>query len=213
MTNDQFLNILKQEKIIAVIRSKDVDQAIFMAIAVAKGGINLIEITWNSYKPSEIIKILNRQLPNCLIGTGTILTESDLKEAVNLSVKFIFTPHINLKFIKKTQKAHIPIIPGALTPTEIITAWQMGATAVKIFPIASVGGENYLKHLRSPLGDIPLIPTGGVNLHNAPKLIEAGAIAVGMGGDLFPKTLIEAKNWEAITEIATKLKETLQSLD
>jgi len=210
MTNDQFLQILKQEKVIAVIRANDVDLALQMAIAVAQGGINLIEITWNSHNPSEIIKQLTFKLPKCLIGTGTILTENDLTKAINSSVKFIFTPHLNLNLIKKAHHYQIPIIPGALTPTEIINAWQMGVTAVKIFPIASVGGVNYLKNLRSPLGDLPLIPTGGVAVENAPDLIKAGAIAVGLGGNLFPKTLIQEKNWEAITKIATKLKESLQ---
>ncbi len=213
MINDKFLNIVKEKKIIAVIRSNQIDLAILMAKAVAKGGINLIEITWNSENPTKIIEILTQELPNCILGAGTILTKTHLKEVVKCSGKFVFCPHINLNLIKKAHQYQIPIIPGALTPTEIITAWQNGATAVKVFPIASVGGVNYLKNLQSPLSHIPLIPTGGVTLDNAKKLIDAGAIAVGLGGDLFPKKLIETKNWEAITEIATKLNKSLQSVN
>lgn len=210
MINDKFLNILKEKKIIAVIRSNNIDLAILMAIAVAKGGINLIEITWNSENPTKIIEILTQELPNCILGAGTILTKKQLKEVAKYSGKFVFSPHINLNLIKKAHQYQIPIIPGALTPTEIITAWQNGATAVKVFPIASVGGVNYLKNLQSPLSHIPLIPTGGVTGENAKRLIDAGAIAVGLGGDLFPKKLIEAKNWEGITEIALKLNKSLQ---
>jgi 2-dehydro-3-deoxyphosphogluconate aldolase/(4S)-4-hydroxy-2-oxoglutarate aldolase len=100
-------------------------------------------------------------------------------------------------------------VPGALTPTEIVTAWDSGATCVKVFPIEAVGGANYIKSLQGPLGHIPLIPTGGVTLENAKEFIKAGAIAVGLSGDLFPKPLIAAQDWDAIAQRAKTLKQQL----
>jgi 2-dehydro-3-deoxyphosphogluconate aldolase/(4S)-4-hydroxy-2-oxoglutarate aldolase len=103
----------------------------------------------------------------------------------------------------------VPIVPGALSPTEIVTAWKAGASSVKVFPIQAVGGASYIKALQGPLGHIPLIPTGGVTLENAKEFIAAGAIAVGLSGELFPKPLIVAEDWEAIAQRAKTLKEHL----
>lgn len=205
-----WVNIFQEKRVIAVIRSTEINLAIGMAEAVAQGGIDLIEITWNSENPQKIIEILRQKLPHCLIGAGTILTIQQLKEVKNCGGKFIFSPHTNLALIQQAQIAEIPIIPGALTPTEIVTAWQQGATAVKVFPIESVGGVNYLKNLRSPLQNIPLIPTGGVTLENAKDLINAGAIAVGLSGQLFPPQLIKERRWELITKLAINLKQSLK---
>jgi 2-dehydro-3-deoxyphosphogluconate aldolase/(4S)-4-hydroxy-2-oxoglutarate aldolase len=107
--------------------------------------------------------------------------------------------------IKTAVAANIPIIPGALTPTEIITAWNYGATCVKVFPVQAVGGSNYIKSLQGPLGHIPLIPTGGVTLENAEDFLKVGAIAVGLSGELFPKKWILEENWHEITEQAKAL--------
>jgi 2-dehydro-3-deoxyphosphogluconate aldolase / (4S)-4-hydroxy-2-oxoglutarate aldolase len=208
MTN--WLNIFQEKKVIAVIRSDDPDLALLMAKAMAKAGIDLIEITWNSHKPTQIIETLKQQLPNCLIGAGTILTKQQLQEAINCGGKFIFSPHTNISLIKEAIKFNIPIIPGALTPTEIVRAWQNGATAVKVFPIEAMGGVNYLKNLQSPLGHIPLIPTGGVTMENAKFFLEAGAIAVGLSGQLFPKKLLKEQNWDLIINRAINLRKSLQ---
>jgi 2-dehydro-3-deoxyphosphogluconate aldolase / (4S)-4-hydroxy-2-oxoglutarate aldolase len=208
-----WVNIFQTKKLFAVIRSTDINLAIAMAEAVAQGGIDLIEITWNSQNPQKIVEILRQKLPHCVIGAGTILTIKELQEVKNCGGEFIFSPHTNLELIQQAQVEQIPIIPGALTPTEIVTAWQHGATAVKVFPIESVGGVNYLKNLRSPLGHIPLIPTGGVTLHNAKDLINAGAIAVGLSGQLFPPQIIKEKRWELITKLAINLKQSLNLKD
>ena len=200
-----WLKLVKKEKVIAVIRNHDYDVARNMAIAVALGGIKLIEITENSDRPWQLISQLKSELPDCSIGTGTILNQNQLQEAIVAGAEFIFTPHVDEKLIKMAITAQIPIVPGALSPTEIITAWQCGATCVKVFPIMAIGGVEYLKALKSPIGHIPLIPTGGVNLQNAASLLNAGAIAVGLGGDLFPPEMVVSKNWENITLQAKKL--------
>ena len=141
---------------------------------------------------------MRETFPHCLIGTGTVLTLADLENAIACGSQFCFTPHVNPELIQKAIQAEIPIIPGALTPTEIVTAWQLGASAVKVFPVQSLGGSEYIKSLQGPLGQIPLIPTGGVTLENALSFIQSGAIAVGLSGQLFPPNLIESENWAVI---------------
>jgi 2-dehydro-3-deoxyphosphogluconate aldolase / (4S)-4-hydroxy-2-oxoglutarate aldolase len=207
--NQEYLKILEQYRAIAVIRSPEVELGLKMAHAVAKGGIKLIEITWNSQEPAKVISQLRTELPDCWIGTGTILNQLELKEAIACGAQFAFSPHVNLDLIQTAIALNIPIIPGALTPTEIITAWQAGATAVKIFPIQAIGGANYIQGLQGPLGNIPLIPTGGVTLNNAKTFIQVGAIAVGLSGQLFPQPLVKNQQWAAITTLAHTLKQRL----
>ena len=209
MNNQTWLKILEQNRIIAVIRSDDINIGYQMAKSVALGGIKLIEITFNSEKPTNLIEKLSQDLPNCIIGAGTILNSIQLKEAIACNSQFIFSPHLDVNLIKIAQKNDVQIIPGTLTPTEIITALQRGVSCVKVFPIQAVGGATYIKYIKAPLGNIPIIPTGGVTSNNASELILAGAIAVGLGGDLFPEELIRAESWEKITLRAKTLVEKL----
>ncbi len=207
ISNQSWLAQLQQHRGIAVIRAHQYHEGYLMALSVAAGGISLIEITWNSNRAPELIDKLRGELPNCRIGTGTLLNLAQLREAVDAGAQFLFTPHVDITLIRAAEEADIPIVPGALSPTEIIAAMNAGASCVKVFPIQAVGGVNYIKALQGPLGQIPLIPTGGVNLGNAKEFIKAGAIAVGLSGDLFPKALIEAGNWEGITQLAKSLRE------
>jgi 2-dehydro-3-deoxyphosphogluconate aldolase / (4S)-4-hydroxy-2-oxoglutarate aldolase len=202
---EDWLKFVKQERIIAVIRSTDLQTGRKMAQAAAAGGIKLIEITANSDRPWELIQLLRAELPDCSIGTGTVLTMSDALNAISCGAEYIFTPHLDLRLIDAAITAEIPIIPGALTPTEIITAWHSGATAVKVFPIQSVGGVSYLQVLQGPIAQIPLIPTGGVTIDNAPAFLNAGAIAVGLAGSLFPPAEIAQENWQSIQDRASNL--------
>jgi 2-dehydro-3-deoxyphosphogluconate aldolase / (4S)-4-hydroxy-2-oxoglutarate aldolase len=202
---DDWLKLVKKERIIAVIRSTDLYLGRKMAHAVAAGGIKLIEITANSQQPWKLIELLLAELPDCSIGTGTVLTMSDALNAISCGAEYIFTPHVDLNLIKAATVAEIPIIPGALTPTEIITAWQSGATAVKVFPIQSVGGASYLQVLQGPIAQIPLIPTGGVTVDNAADFLTAGAVAVGLAGSLFPQAEIVRQDWQSIRDRASSL--------
>lgn len=184
-----------------------------MARAVAAGGMRLIEVTWNSTEPTKLLHRLQNELPTCTIGAGTLLTLTDLQAAIAAGAEFVFSPHTSLPFIQTALQHHLPVIPGALTPTEILTAWQAGATCVKVFPIQSVGGADYLRHLQGPLGAIPMIPTGGVTLENARALIKAGAIAVGLAGQLFPKAAVQQQNWQTVTQTAQTLMQRLHSAE
>jgi 2-dehydro-3-deoxyphosphogluconate aldolase / (4S)-4-hydroxy-2-oxoglutarate aldolase len=202
---EDWLKFVRQEKIIAVIRSTDLRTGRKMAQAAAAGGIKLIEITANSDRPWALIELLREELPDCSIGTGTVLTMSDTLNAIACGAEYIFTPHLDLSLIDAATTAEIAIIPGALTPTEIITAWHSGATAVKVFPIQAVGGVSYLQVLQGPIAQIPLIPTGGVTVDNAPAFLNAGALAVGLAGSLFPPAEIAQENWQSIRDRASNL--------
>lgn len=205
MSSQSWLQVLQKERAIAVIRAQNWQEGCQMAQAVAAGGMKLIEITWNSDRPEKTINYLRSELPDCQIGSGTLLNLEQLEMAIASGAEFLFTPHIDLTLIETAVKANIPIIPGALSPTEIVTAWQAGANCVKVFPIQAVGGANYIRSLQGPLGNIPLIPTGGITLKNAKEFLQAGAIAVGLAGDLFPQTLISKADWQAISTNAKNL--------
>jgi 2-dehydro-3-deoxyphosphogluconate aldolase / (4S)-4-hydroxy-2-oxoglutarate aldolase len=200
----------QQQRYIAVIRVDNLALGWQMAKTAAAAGIELIEIAWHSQDAADLIKQLQQTLPSCSIGTGTILTLPELTAAVAAGAEFLFMPHTNPSLIDAAVSHGVAVIPGACTPSEIVTAWQAGATAVKVFPIQAMGGAPYLKHLQAPLGHIPLIPTGGVTLTNAQEYLDTGAIAVGIGSDLFPATLVQAQDWQTIAgRLSERLSERL----
>ncbi len=205
MFHQAWLCRVERNRAIAVIRANQPEIAYKMALSVAAGGMQLIEITWNTKKSVEVIKQLRSEFPELVIGTGTLLNMAQLQNAIASSAQFLFTPHVDIAMIKTAVDAGVPIIPGALTPTEIVRAWNAGASCVKVFPVQAVGGANYIKSLQAPLGKIPLIPTGGVTLDNAQEFLDAGAIAVGVASDLFPFQLVADQDWDAIAQRARTL--------
>lgn len=198
MEKKTWLKLLQQQRVIAVIRSPDLTTGIQMATAVAQGGIQLIEITWNSVEPAQLVRELTTRLTNCIIGVGTILTPHQLEEAIAAGAQFCFSPHYDPELLSIGIGANVAMIGGALTPTEIVTAWSQGASSVKVFPVTALGGAKYIQSLQTPLAGIPLIPTGGVTLANAQTYLNSGAIAVGLAGDLFPPELVLTRNWQKI---------------
>ncbi|MGB6294983.1 MAG: bifunctional 4-hydroxy-2-oxoglutarate aldolase/2-dehydro-3-deoxy-phosphogluconate aldolase [Rivularia sp. (in: cyanobacteria)] len=208
--NLHWLTLLEKHRVIAVIRANKKDLARKMALAVASAGVHLIEITWNTPEAGKLIEQLRVELPDCIIGTGTLLNLEQMHQAVSAGAQFLFTPHVDLAIIQAALKQNVPVIPGALTPTEIVTAWKNGASCVKVFPIQAVGGVEYIKSLQAPLGQIPLIPTGGVTVENAAEFIRAGAIAIGLSSELFPKHMIVSEDWNLITRRAEILLEKIQ---
>ncbi len=195
-----WFNTLKTYRMIAVIRTHSMGLGLAMAKAIAQGGGRLIEITWNSDRPADLIETLRAELPHCIIGCGTLLTQTDIQTAIAAGAQFGFMPHVDGALIRYARDRGLPMHPGALTPTEIMTAWNAGANGVKIFPVSTLGGSQYIRSLQGPLSQIPLIPTGGVTLHNARDFIEAGAIAVGLAGDLFPRDAIIHQDWPQISQ-------------
>lgn len=206
MARDRWIALAKEQRAIAVLRSPSLPSGLAMAQAVAMAGMRLMEVTWNSEHPGKLVELLRSQLPDCTIGAGTVLNRRDAKEAIAAGAQFLFTPHVEPTLIHFAVEENIPMIPGALSPTEIVTAWNAGASSVKVFPIQSVGGVRYLRNLRGPLPGIPLIPTGGITLEQAAEYLQAGAIAVGLSSELFPKAAIAQGNWELISDRARELQ-------
>ncbi|MGI8935118.1 bifunctional 4-hydroxy-2-oxoglutarate aldolase/2-dehydro-3-deoxy-phosphogluconate aldolase [Leptolyngbya sp. BC1307] len=194
----QWLALLVRYRAIAIIRAPDVKIGLMMAKAAAAGGFGLIEVAWNNAQPAAMMAAIRQALPDCVVGVGTVLSAEDLTGAIAAQAQFCFTPHTDCQLIRLAQTHSLPMIAGAMTPTEIITAWRAGAASVKVFPIAALGNGDYIRSVLGPLGPIPLVPTGGVTSESAPDLIAAGAIAVGLSTALFPKTEVAQSDWGAI---------------
>ena len=208
---EAWLQLLQENKAIAVIRSNDLDLAYNMALAVAAAGVNLIEITWSSDRSGELITQLRSELSDRTIGTGTILNLDRLQQAYSAGAQFAFAPHFDPTLLEVSLSRYkIPFIPGVFSPTELVNAWQHGAKVVKIFPIKSLGGAEYIRCLQGPLKQIRLIPTGGITLDNAREMIDAGAIAVGISSNLFPNSAILNRDWSSITSRTKILLDKLQ---
>jgi len=209
MFNSIWLSQLQKHRAIAVIRAPEFELGRKMAFSIASGGMRLIEITWNSDRAADLIAQLRLELPECIIGTGTLLNLNDMEMAIASGAQFLFTPYVDSILIQAAIAKHVPIIPGALTPTEIVSAYNQGASCVKVFPVQAVGGVNYIKSLQAPLGKIPLIPTGGVLIENAQEFLTAGAVGVGLSSELFPKKLVNSGDWQAIAQLAKTLMQKL----
>ncbi len=194
-----WLELLGRYRAIAIIRAQTVATGVSMAKAAAAGGFCLIEVAWNhNADPAEMIAKIRAAVPHCVVGVGTVLSEADLLGSIAAEAQFCFTPHTDSGLIDLARSHQIPMIAGAMTLTEIITAWRAGSASVKVFPISSLGNSTYIRSVLGPLGSIPLIPTGGVTSESAPELIKAGAVAVGLSTALFPPGEVAKEDWAAI---------------
>ncbi|MEL6138209.1 MAG: bifunctional 4-hydroxy-2-oxoglutarate aldolase/2-dehydro-3-deoxy-phosphogluconate aldolase [Cyanobacteria bacterium J06628_6] len=205
LTCDTWVSTLQRHRIIAVIRADSIAQGLHMAHAAAQGGIRLIEITWNSAEPITLLRTVQQALPHCWVGVGTVLSVAALEMAIAAGAEFCFSPHLSVPMIERARVAEVPMTPGVMTPTEMVTAWQAGAASVKVFPITALGGAGYIRALQGPLGHIPLVPTGGVSEASAKGFLAAGATAVGLSSGLFVKQEVDEQNWAAIGQRAQRL--------
>ena len=203
MEKRDILNRMTAEGLIPVIRVSSAREAMEVADAIKAGGVSFIEITMSVPGAIDVIKELSQKYKDDIIlGAGTILDTETGRAALLAGAQFIVTPTLNLDLIQLAHRYSVPIVPGAMTPTEILTAWNAGADMVKVFPAAQLGGPEYIKALRGPLPHILYVPTGGVNLQNAGAFIKAGATALGAGGELVDKKAVAEKKFNVITENA-----------
>ena len=193
--------------IVAVVRGTS-DELIMKAIEAAlDGGLNVVEVAFTVPNALEIIKRLAESVSeDVILGAGTVLTPEMAADAVDAGAQFIVSPNVDLATIEMAKSRGVPVFPGALTPTEVATAWQAGADMVKIFP-ANVMGPTYLKDLHGPFPQIKFMPTGGVNLNTARDYLENGAAALGVGGDLINRKLMEEGNFAEIASRARKFRQ------
>lgn len=186
----QFIQRLREVGVVAVIRAASAEAAVDISRALARGGVTGIEITFSTPGAAEAIAQVRKELPGALVGAGTVLTDDQLSAACLAGASFLVSPHTDVALLASAREHKVPFLAGALTPTEVVRAFQAGATCVKLFPGSAVG-PGYLKALRGPLPHIPLMPTGGVDENNLGEWLAAGAVAVGMGGNLATGTPAE----------------------
>lgn len=197
--------------VIAIVRAPSAAGLLEAADAISSGGIQALEFTFTTPEARELIGRARERLSGeALVGAGTVLTAEDAHSALEAGAQFIVMPCLDRGAIEVAQRAGVPIMPGAFTPTEIVTAWQWGADLVKLFP-ASLGGPAYLQALRAPLPQIRLVPTGGVSAANAGEYIRAGAAAVAVGGKLVDRDAIAARNYGLLTRTARALVDAVQA--
>ncbi len=201
MEKREIFNRMIDEGVIPVVRVSSAQEAMDVSDAIKEGGVSLIEITMSVQGAIDVIKELTRKYKDEIImGAGTILDPETGRAALLAGAQFIVSPTLNLDLIHLAHRYSAVVIPGAMTPTEILSAWNAGADMVKVFPAAQLGGPEYLKALKGPLPQILLVPTGGVNLQNAGAFIKAGAAALGVGGELVDKKAVKEKKFNVITE-------------
>jgi 2-dehydro-3-deoxyphosphogluconate aldolase/(4S)-4-hydroxy-2-oxoglutarate aldolase len=193
---------IKAEGAVAIFRTTTAEQAISAAEAVIAGGFRIVEITYGVPTALDVIARLARDHgQEVLVGAGTVLTAAQVNEAVDAGAQFLVSPCVLAEMIAAGRERDVVTIPGAFTPTEIYQAWSSGADLVKLFPAVRSGPE-YLKAIRGPLPDIPIIPTAGVTTANAAEWISAGAVALGAAGGVFDRASIEKGDWGNVTKLA-----------
>jgi 2-dehydro-3-deoxyphosphogluconate aldolase/(4S)-4-hydroxy-2-oxoglutarate aldolase len=198
------LKHLHQTGLVPVLRASSLDQAIALASAIADGGVKVLEVTMTVPGAMRAIRRLVDERPDILIGAGTVLDPETARACILEGAQFIVSPALNLKTIEMCQRYSIAVLPGALTPTEVLTAWQAGADVIKVFPASAMGGASYLRSLSGPFPHIRMIPTGGVSLTTAAEFLRAGAFALGVGTDLVDPRAIEGGTPERVTDIARR---------
>jgi 2-dehydro-3-deoxyphosphogluconate aldolase/(4S)-4-hydroxy-2-oxoglutarate aldolase len=196
--------ILEPRKPIAIVRLDNLEEAVQIGRALAAGGITAIEFTLTNPRAPQAIQQVRKDLPgNVLVGAGTVLDAESARRSVQAGAQFLVTPALLPEVIGVGRSEGIPVICGAWTPTEILSAWRLGADLVKVFP-AAVVGPAYIKEVLAPLPDVLLVPTGGINLDNCAAFLAAGAYTVAIGGRLVSADVVQRKDWPALTALAQK---------
>jgi 2-dehydro-3-deoxyphosphogluconate aldolase / (4S)-4-hydroxy-2-oxoglutarate aldolase len=204
MEKSAVLKTLRNLGLVPVLRAESEAQALALADAIAAGGVTSLEVTMTVPGAIRVMRTLAEQRPDILVGAGTVLDPETARMCILEGAKFVVSPALNLKTIEMCHRYSIAVLPGALTPTEIVTAWQAGADVVKVFPASAMGGAKYLTALKGPFPQIHMIPTGGVSLSTAKEFLEAEAFALGVGSDLVNhKAMAEGKP-EIVTDSARK---------
>jgi len=200
---------LTEAGVLGIIRVEKVEDLVRIAQALHAGGLSCLEITMTTPGALRAIEEVREELSEVLMGAGTVLDAATARQAILVGAEFLVTPTVKLDVIETAHRYGVPVIPGAMTPTEILTAWEAGADMVKVFP-ASVLGPGFVRALRGPLPQIPLVPTGGITAENVGEFIRAGAAVVCAGGWLVDKKAVAEGRYEVLTENARRLVEAVR---
>ncbi len=204
MNREQVRAHIKATGIIPAIRVAKADDAVFAANAVFNGGILIAEMTMTVPGALDVIRQLMIQNPDAAIGAGTVLDVDTAKRCIDAGASFLTSTGLDHEMVAFAEEHNVAVIPGALTPTEVMVARKAGVDFVKIFPCANVGGPSYIAALRRPFPDVPMIASGGVNQQNAGDFIRAGAVALGIGEHLIPHEAIEGRDLDWIRELSKR---------
>jgi 2-dehydro-3-deoxyphosphogluconate aldolase/(4S)-4-hydroxy-2-oxoglutarate aldolase len=211
-TKEKALTKIREVGLIPIVRAPSPEDAMRAAEAIVAGGIGIAEITMTVPGALKVMEaVAERYGDQVLLGAGTILDTETCRAAILAGAEFIVTPALDVRVIEMARRYAKPVFPGALTPTEVLTAWQAGADIVKIFPCGPVGGAKYIKALKGPFPQIEMVPTGGVNLETAGDFIKAGAAAVAVGGELVDVKALREGKLDQITETAKKFVEAVRA--
>lgn len=205
MDQAQLIRRIRDIAVVPIVRTPDAKSALAAVEAILAGGIECVEITMtvgNAIKAIE--EVADRYGDRVLLGAGTVLDPETARACMLAGAQFFVTPALNVKTIELAKRYSKPIFPGALTPTEVLTAWEAGADGIKVFPCSAVGGAKYIKALKAPFPHIDLIPTGGVNLDTITDFLLAGSSAVGVGSELVDSKSVASGNYSVITDRARK---------
>ena len=190
--------------IIPAVRMSSAEDARFATEAVSNGGIPIVEITMTVPGAIEVISDLARNSPELIVGAGTLFDVETARRCLDAGATFLTSPGLDLAIVEFARKENIVVLAGALTPTEVTTAWKAGSDFVKVFPCSQVGGDSYIRALKRPFPQVPLIAAGGVNQQTAANFILAGASAIGVGEELIPKDAIQFRQADRIHELARR---------
>jgi 2-dehydro-3-deoxyphosphogluconate aldolase/(4S)-4-hydroxy-2-oxoglutarate aldolase len=204
MTKDDIQARIKEVGIVPGVRVQDEDDAMFAVESVYEAGIPIVEITMTVPRAVSVISILSKKYPELIVGAGTVLDEETARRCVDAGARFVTSPGFVPEVMDFTRKSNALAIPGALTPSEVITAWRAGADFVKIFPCSVIGGAAYIRSLKVPLPQIPLIASGGVNQLTARDFIYAGASALGVRSELTPTEALDTRQKQWIHELVRR---------
>jgi 2-dehydro-3-deoxyphosphogluconate aldolase / (4S)-4-hydroxy-2-oxoglutarate aldolase len=211
-TREKSLEKIRAVGLIPIVRTPSQEHASLAAEAIISGGIGIAEITMTVPHALRVLeRVAEKYTADVLLGAGTVLDAETCRAAILAGAEFIVTPSLDPRVIEMARRYSKPCFPGALTPTEVVTAWQAGADIVKIFPCGLVGGPRYIKALKGPLPHIEMVPTGGVTLETAPQFIKAGSAAVAVGGELVNIEMLREGKLEVITDRANQFLEAIRS--
>jgi len=201
---NETLERLRAARVIAVLRTPDADSAVRAAQALAEGGVRAIELTFTTPGAEDAVRRARAELGDeVLVGAGTIRDRAQLEAALAAGAEFLVTPHLDLVLLAAMVATGRLVLPGTLTPSEVAAALDGGAEAVKLFPASAVG-RSYLKALHGPFPGLPVVPTGGIGPGDVQAWLDAGAVAVGAGGDLCPAALVAEGRWDELTATAER---------
>lgn len=216
--SQEILKKIKEGKIIAIVRGVSSDKIVALAQALYSGGIHFVEVTFDqssedaSKDTLKAIAAIKKKLAGKVYpGAGTVMTVEQVKLAAKAGAEYMISPNVNEEVIRATKELGKISIPGAFTPTEVVSAYSYGADIIKLFP-AGILGVNYIKAIRAPLKHIPMTAVGGVNSQNCVDFIKAGCIGVGCGGNLVSRKLVNEGKFEEITAIAKEYMEALKNV-